>query len=76
MADTMDCPRCRGQMDTGFVMDKGHYSMPERQVWVEGEPEKSIWTGFKTKNRANYVMRTYRCRKCGYLESYATEPKE
>jgi hypothetical protein len=70
----VECPRCRGTLEKGFVMDRAHYSYPDRQNWVEGEPEKSVWHGFKTKGKESYLVHTFRCEKCGYLESYATEP--
>ena len=42
-----------------------------RAAQREGEPVKSIWTGFKVKNADLKDISTYRCRRCGYLESYA-----
>ncbi len=36
------CPRCRGSMEPGFVIDRGHHSTAEIQKWVEGPPESSI----------------------------------
>ena len=69
--DELTCARCGGAMEQGFVVDKGHYSAPETQEWVEGAPERSVWTGLKTKERAVRPVTTYRCARCGYLESYA-----
>ena len=68
------CPRCKGDMEDGFVADKAHYSVPETQKWVEGAPERSFWSGLKLKGKEVFSVRTYRCERCGYLESYATEP--
>jgi hypothetical protein len=67
----LDCPRCRGSMEEGFVLDRGDHSMPDLQAWIEGVPERSRWTGIKTKGRQSYPVKTYRCDRCGYLESYA-----
>ena len=67
----LECPRCRGEMEAGYVMDRGDYNMPSVPQWVEGTPEKSVWTGLKTKNRDVLPVTTYRCERCGYLESYA-----
>jgi hypothetical protein len=39
--------------------------------WMEGNPEKSFWTGLKTTGRQRYSVMTYRCERCGFLESYA-----
>jgi hypothetical protein len=58
-------------MEPGFVLDLGHYSSPNEQQWVEGEPAKSFWRGISTKGREKLPVRTFRCDRCGYLESYA-----
>jgi hypothetical protein len=39
--------------------------------WVEGAPEKSFWLGTKTRGKKQVQVATYRCKTCGYLESYA-----
>ena len=40
--------------------------------WVQGAPEKSRWgIGIKLKGKLKLPIATYRCTKCGYLESYA-----
>jgi len=67
------CLRCRGSMEPGFVVDRGHHSSPGTQEWVEGEVERNFWSGIKTKGRTKLAVRTYRCEKCGLLESYALE---
>jgi hypothetical protein len=61
-------------MEPGFVADKGHYSVPDVQKWVEGRPERSFWSGLKLKDRDVLPVSTYRCERCGYLEFYATAP--
>ena len=71
MARGLECPRCSGAMELGFVADKAHYSVPETQKWVGGIPERSFWSGLKMKDRAIVPVSTYRCERCGYLESYA-----
>jgi hypothetical protein len=42
--------------------------------WIEGEPEKSFWSGMKTKGKRRLAIVSYRCTKCGFLENYATQP--
>jgi len=73
MAETIKCERCGGAMEEGFVLDRGHYSFPAEQRWVEGEPQPSFWTGLKTDDRRQFKVETHRCEKCGRLESYARE---
>jgi len=67
---SLSCPRCGGGMDAGYSIAKTNKvkSIPK---WAPGQPVKSIWTGFKVKNADLKDITTYRCRRCGYLESYA-----
>ena len=67
-----ECLRCRGPLEPGFVLDRGHHHSANTQQWVEGAPEKSFWTGLKTKGRESYEVLTYRCERCGHLEGFAT----
>ena len=59
-------------METGYAVDvtygQGSGAVPK---WVAGEPQKSIWTGLKLRGKEQLPVTTYRCRRCGYLESYA-----
>jgi hypothetical protein len=57
-------------MDEGFVLDQAH-NFNAQSKWIEGPPTKSFWTGIKMKGRAVIPVTTYRCSKCGYLESFA-----
>lgn len=68
---TKTCPKCQGSMETGVMLDKGHGDSLNTTEWLEGEPERSFWSGVKTKGKERLPVRTYRCARCGYLESYA-----
>jgi hypothetical protein len=57
-------------MESGFVLDITHGAIVQSS-WVEGVPIKSVWTGLKLKGRQRLPVTTYRCKKCGFLESYA-----
>ena len=57
-------------MEAGFIVDEG-YGTRTVANWIAGEPEKSMWTGLKTRGKDKREITTYRCRRCGYLESYA-----
>jgi len=67
---SLDCPRCRGTMERGFIVDES-YGAQKTQKWVEGEPVYSLWTGLKLRGKVRLEVATYRCSRCGYLESYA-----
>lgn len=66
----MPCPKCSGKMQEGFICDHSH-GFRLVSTWVEGAPEKSVWTGVKLKGRKTIEARTFRCDKCGFLEAYA-----
>ena len=65
------CPKCGAAMREGFVPDhaQGGYV---QTTWYEGPVEKSFWAGLKVSGKSHFQVRSYRCSKCGYLESYAT----
>jgi hypothetical protein len=58
-------------MAEGYVIDVNQHSVRSVSTWVEGAPEKSFWLGLKLGNRAQYKVQTWRCGRCGFLESYA-----
>lgn len=70
MPRSLTCPKCGSSMAAGFVPDQvyGYFDVGK---WVAGSPEKSIWTGLKMRGRDQIKIVTYRCSRCGYLESYA-----
>lgn len=64
------CAKCGQAMEPGFVLDRAQGGMMQ-STWVDGEPERSVWTGIKVKGHEQLSVITYRCRNCGYLEAYA-----
>lgn len=66
------CPKCQGSMTEGFIIDNS-YGTRTVNTWVEGEPTKSIWTGIKMLGRKPMDITTWRCTRCGFLESYAVK---
>ena len=67
------CGKCNVDMEEGFLLEKGDVGVLSPQNWITGKPERSLLTGLKLKGRQVYDVRTYRCIRCGYLESYADE---
>jgi hypothetical protein len=61
----MTCPKCNAKMEEGFLAG------PRVAEWIEGPAEKSFWFGVKVRERKRRTIRTFRCTKCGFLESYA-----
>ena len=66
------CPKCGGQMEVGYTLEMTKASnLPT--LWIEGEPEPAYWSLTKIKGKRKRQIASYRCRACGFLESYATE---
>ncbi len=57
-------------MEPGYVIDEG-YGTRTVANWVAGEPQRSMWTGLKLRGQDKLPITTYRCCRCGFLESYA-----
>ena len=64
------CVKCGGEMEEGFVLDNTSRARLQSE-WVEGAPERSRWTGVRLKGKEQLPIVTFRCPRCGYLESYA-----
>ena len=57
-------------MEPGFIVDEG-YGTRTVAKWIARRAGKSMWTGLKIRGKDKHDVTTYRCRRCGYLESYA-----
>jgi hypothetical protein len=60
-------------MSEGFVLDVNQHGARSVATWVQGAPEKSRWLGVKVGNRPKLEIQTWRCCRCGFLESYARD---
>ena len=70
MPNTTNCPKCSSRMEEGYIVD--HWQNAKTpESWVKGRPERSFWTGTKVSGRNQRRVETWRCTRCGYLESYA-----
>lgn len=63
----MKCPKCDNEMEEGFIPDSGWFGtvVSTNLGWKPGNEESFSNIGKKIKIKA------YRCKDCGYLESYA-----
>lgn len=64
------CAKCGGRMDQGFIADSTD-NYTKAAHWVDGAPEKNFWGGIKMRGRKKLQIETWRCGRCGLLESYA-----
>jgi len=58
------CPVCKGEFEDGFLADSGAYGgiMTKSLDWAKK-------TGLLTEGNRKII--SFRCKNCGYLESYA-----
>ncbi len=67
------CAKCGTQTEEGFILDRTHGAVLGAE-WVEGVPDRSVLGGIKgLKKRRRFRVMTFRCPKCGFVESYTAE---
>lgn len=71
--NSRECPVCRVRLEDGIIMNKGDRDRVRQSTWVEGEPEKSFWSGTKTKGKKRLAVSALRCPRCGRIELYTAE---
>lgn len=59
-----------GSMVEGLVIDNSDGTRGVSS-WLQGAPTKSIWVGLKLDGKTPIEIKTFRCNRCGFLESYA-----
>ena len=62
-------------MEPGFLVDHT-YGAVAKSEWASGDPRYSRWLGMRMDGRQLYDVMTFRCMRCGLLESYAADPEE
>lgn len=74
MAVPSKCAKCGGAMEAGFVADRGDMDISQEAIWASGTPNRSFWrASVVQKGARSFSVATWRCERCGFLESYATE---
>ena len=66
------CMRCDGELEKGFLLDRGESDFTRQADWASGEPNDAFFrfSAVKSGNKKLPVV-TYRCKSCGRLESFA-----
>jgi hypothetical protein len=66
------CIRCDGELEKGFLIDKGDSDFARQASWASGEPNTAFFrlSVVRSGNRTLPIT-SYRCRSCGRLESFA-----
>lgn len=66
MEESNKCPKCEGEMEEGLVPDFYNPGGFSKHLWGKENPGS-----FNRNPQDNREVITYRCKNCGYLESYA-----
>ena len=70
LPEARECPKCRGTMVEGFAVDQ-QFGTIGQSSWAPGPPQQSFWRGLDVADDQLVPITVYRCRACGFLESYA-----
>jgi hypothetical protein len=69
------CRTCRVSMEIGSVLDRAHAGRLHLPMWSPGKPTQKKLLGLPVGYARNDVgtirVMTWRCPRCGLLESYA-----
>ena len=68
---SLNCPKCRGRMERGFIPDFADGGKRLVHHWFAGAAKKSFWGGTKKPKTEPIPLAAFRCKACGYLETYA-----
>ena len=63
------CSKCSGEMEEGLVVDL-NYAGVLPSMWVQDQTSGSVGPSTMDGKRKVKTV-TYRCSKCGHLDSYA-----
>ena len=69
--DQLKCPKCDGAMEEGYCLDHSALGGAGQQRWGKGKPKRSFAHGTVPSSGLRFIVTTYRCCKCGFLEAYA-----
>jgi predicted nucleic-acid-binding Zn-ribbon protein len=74
MPNELKCLKCAADMKQGYVLEYGDANLRTETMWIAGPPERSFFRGIIVTDREQYPIESFRCVRCGYLESYALPP--
>lgn len=71
MERTRTCRDCGGRMAEGFVADDTYGGTFDFGRWFAGTPARRWTGGLKVRKKDGLEVATFRCERCGVLQSYA-----
>lgn len=74
-ADDPICRSCRVSMVMGTMLDRAHGGELQLPQWTPGKPREKkflgLRLGYARDEKESVRVTTWRCPRCGLLESYA-----
>ena len=67
--DSKTCPKCDTDIERGFSAD--YHEDIALHSWMRGTPKQNWFGNVKLSQKDMIPIATFRCTKCGFLESYA-----
>lgn len=74
MNPELKCAKCDGEMELGHIPDYVTLMAVQPPVWVRGPLRKGFFGQNVNMRGMKFRVESYRCKNCGYLESYARKP--
>ncbi len=68
------CGKCGGTLKEGFLVDSSKNATRVAE-WAEGAPQYWVLRILRMRGRRKLPVRSFRCSRCGFLESYALEER-
>lgn len=65
-----ECRDCRATMEAGLMPDRTNHAS-DQPMWIKGTAEIGFFGHIKEGDRERLPVVTFRCPKCGRLESFA-----
>ncbi len=69
-SNSIKCPKCDGQMEAGFVLDRQWGQRGKPLLWIEAA-QLALTTSADPNDAGQLVLDAYRCLGCGFVELYA-----
>lgn len=70
------CSKCGTAMVAGFVAEYLSGGRAQLDYWIEGPPTQDLRGRLDVTDQRKIPIKTYRCSRCGYLESYAHDDRD
>lgn len=68
-----NCTTCSEAMVEGYLPDHGHVATVTVGVWAQGAPKETLFGNADIDSTPKYLIKAFRCPKCGIIQLYGTK---